>query len=68
MRDFTITEDFPKDEIELDKRFSNPKARYDYLFQQKLPEGFVCNNGVIENTGTAQGTSIFAPSVSTNFL
>ena len=42
MTDFTIIEDFPKNEIEFDKWFSNPKGCYDYLFQQKWPEGFVC--------------------------
>ena len=42
MTDFTITEDFPKSEIEFDQRFSNPDACYDYLFQQKWPDGFVC--------------------------
>ena len=35
MADFTITEDFPKNEIEFDKRFSDPKACYEYLFKQK---------------------------------
>jgi hypothetical protein len=42
MRDFTITEDFPKSEIEFDQRFSEPKACYDYLFKQKWPNGFIC--------------------------
>ena len=42
MTDFTITEDFPKSEIEFDQRFSQPDACYDYLFQQKWPDGFVC--------------------------
>ena len=42
MTDFTITEDFPKNEIEFDQRFSNPKACYDYLFKQKWPNGFIC--------------------------
>jgi len=42
MTKFTITEDFPKNEIEFDARFSNPEACYDYLFQQKWPEGFRC--------------------------
>ena len=42
MTDFTITEDFPKNEIEFDKRFSDPKACYEYLFKQKWPDGFVC--------------------------
>ena len=39
MTNFTITEDFPKNEIKFDKRFSEPRACYDYLFQQKWPEG-----------------------------
>ena len=42
MEDFTITEDFPKNEIEFDKRFSDPNACYEYLFKQKWPNGFVC--------------------------
>ena len=42
MTDFTITEDFPKSEIEFDQRFSDPKACYDYLFKQKWPTGFIC--------------------------
>ena len=41
MTDFTITEDFPKSEIEFDQRFSDPKACYDYLFKQKWPDGFI---------------------------
>jgi len=39
MTDFTITEDFPKNEIEFDKRFSDVRACYDYLFKQKWPMG-----------------------------
>jgi transposase-like protein/predicted RNA-binding Zn-ribbon protein involved in translation (DUF1610 family) len=42
MADFTISEDFPKNEIEFDKRFSDPQSCYDYLFQQKWPDGFTC--------------------------
>ncbi|MBW1866232.1 MAG: IS1595 family transposase [Deltaproteobacteria bacterium] len=42
MRDFTITEDFPNNEIDFDKRFSDTKACYDYLFKQKWPNGFIC--------------------------
>ena len=42
MTNFTITEDFPKNEIEFDQRFSNPKACYDYLFKQKWSNGFIC--------------------------
>jgi hypothetical protein len=33
MTDFTITEDFPKSEIEFEVRFSNASACYDYLFK-----------------------------------
>ena len=33
MKTFTITEDFPKSEIEFDKRFSNINKCYDYLLQ-----------------------------------
>ena len=44
MTDFTITEDFPKNEIEFDQRFSDPKACYDYFFKQKWPTGFICKN------------------------
>ena len=40
--DFTIIEDFPRSEIEFDQRFSNPDACYEYLFQQKWPDGFEC--------------------------
>jgi len=43
MKEFTITEDFPKSEIEFDMRFSNSAACYDYLFSLKWPDGFVCN-------------------------
>ncbi len=42
MTDFMITEYFPKSEIEFDQRFSDPKACYDYLFDQKWPTGFGC--------------------------
>ena len=42
MKDFAITEDFPKNEIEFDQRFSDPKACYDSLFKQKWPNGFSC--------------------------
>lgn len=42
MADFTITEDFPRNEIEFDARFSSPAACYEYLFAQKWPQGFAC--------------------------
>ena len=42
MRDFAINDDFPKNEIEFDHRFLNPKACYAYLLKQKWPNGFIC--------------------------
>ena len=43
MKDFIISADFPKSEIDFDMRFSNPRDCYDYLFCLKWPNGFVCN-------------------------
>lgn len=42
MADFKIAEDFSENEIGYDKRFSDPKACYDYLFKQKWNNGFIC--------------------------
>ena len=42
MNAFIITEDFPKSEIEFDKRFSNIDTCYAYLFQNIWPDGFSC--------------------------
>ena len=42
MTEFTITQDFPENEIEFDKRFSDPKACYNYLFNHKWPNGIIC--------------------------
>lgn len=42
MTTFTITEDFPKSEVEFHARFSDPKACYEYLFIKKWPNGFIC--------------------------
>lgn len=42
MKAFYITEDFPKSEIEFDKRFATEKACYKYLFTVKWPDGFIC--------------------------
>lgn len=35
-------EDFPKNEIEFDRRFCNEQACLDYLFQLRWPDGFTC--------------------------
>ncbi len=43
MTAFYITEDFPKSEIEFDKRFASESACYDYLFMVKWPDGFSCS-------------------------
>ena len=42
MKNFTIHEDFPKSEIEFDQRFSHIDACYDYLAQNRWPNGFIC--------------------------
>jgi hypothetical protein len=51
MTGFTITEDFPRSEIEFDARFSHPEACYRYLFKLKWPEGFVCRKCGANDTG-----------------
>jgi len=43
MTAFYITEDFPKSEIEFDKRFATERACYEYLSKVKWPDGFVCS-------------------------
>lgn len=35
-------EDFPKNELEFDRRFRHEQACLDYLFQLRWPEGFLC--------------------------
>jgi len=42
MKPFYIPEDFPVNEVEFDKRFYDENACYDYLFQNRWPDGFVC--------------------------
>lgn len=42
MKEFVITDDFPKNEIEFDQRFSDELDCYDYLFCTKWPGGFIC--------------------------
>lgn len=38
-----MKEDFPKNEVEFDRRFSSEQACFDYLFQLRWPEGFRCS-------------------------
>jgi hypothetical protein len=42
MTEFIITEDFPKNLVEFDRRFSTEKACYLYLFKMRWPNGFSC--------------------------
>jgi hypothetical protein len=42
MKDFSISDDFPKNQAEFDERFNNEQACYDYLFSHRWPQGFVC--------------------------
>ncbi len=37
-----MNEDFPKNEVEFDRRFRHEQACLDYLFQLRWPEGFIC--------------------------
>ena len=43
MTAFYIEDDFPKSEIEFDRRFATESACYDYLFRVKWPDGFICS-------------------------
>ena len=42
MNESAIVEDFPQDQLEFDRRFSDEGACIDYLFQLRWPEGFSC--------------------------
>ena len=42
MSQFTITEDFPKNQKQFDERFSSEEACKSYLFSLRWPEGFSC--------------------------
>jgi transposase-like protein/DNA-directed RNA polymerase subunit RPC12/RpoP len=44
MTELTILEDFPRNEVEFENRFSNDQACYQYLFQLRWPDGFECPN------------------------
>lgn len=51
-----MTEDFPKNEVDFDNRFSSEQACFDYLFQLRWPEGFHCPHcGHIEYWMTSRG-------------
>ena len=42
MQEFIIKEAFPKNQLEFDARFLDEQACYEYLFQCRWPEGFIC--------------------------
>ncbi len=42
MPNFIMTDDFPKNQAEFDKRFNNEQACYNYLLSLRWPQGFVC--------------------------
>jgi len=43
MTEFFIKEDFPKNQIDFDARFSDEQSCVEYLFQCKWPKGFRCD-------------------------
>lgn len=43
MNEFVIVEDFPKNQIEFDRRFYDESACIEYLYQLRWPEGFTCS-------------------------
>jgi len=51
-----MTEDFPKNEVEFDRRFFSEQSCFDYLFQLRWPEGFCCPRcGHTEHWITSRG-------------
>ena len=64
MKEFNITEDIPKSEIEFDLRFSNPNACYDYLFSLKWPNALSVRNVKTKVIGLVKDNSISVPNVS----
>ncbi|MGK2906915.1 MAG: transposase [Desulfuromonadales bacterium] len=49
-------EDFPKNELDFDRRFNHEQTCLDYLFQLRWPEGFICPGcGHTENWKSIKG-------------
>jgi transposase-like protein len=44
MTEFFIDEDFPRNQVEFEKRFNTEQACRDYLADMKWPDGFHCRN------------------------
>lgn len=59
MSEFVIAEDFPKNQIEFDRRFCDESACIEYLYQLRWPEGFSCSKcGHIEYWKSGRGLYI----------
>ena len=43
MNEFVVSEDFPKNQTEFDRRFHDESACLEYLFQLRWPDGFECS-------------------------
>lgn len=43
MEEFVVTEDFPKDQLEFDRRFKDEQACLDYLYKLRWPHGYACS-------------------------
>ncbi|WP_459925917.1 transposase [Desulfatiferula olefinivorans] len=48
MEQFTITEDFPINQVQFDERFKTGEACHAYLFRLRWPDGFKCT--ICDNT------------------
>ena len=48
MEQFTITEDFPINQVQFDERFKTEEACHAYLFRLRWPDGFKCT--ICDNT------------------
>ena len=43
MEEFVVTEDFPQNQLEFDRRFKDDRACLDYLFKLRWPNGYSCS-------------------------
>ena len=68
MTAFYINDDFPKSEIEFDRRFATEGACYDYLFRLKWPTALCAASVGINLTGLAQNTFTSARAARAIFL
>jgi hypothetical protein len=52
MTEFTITEDFPRSEVEFHECFSDPRACYAYLLNKKGQTALFVKGAIIISTGS----------------